>query len=198
MTTTIEPGGHLGSGEASQSEEAAPGVVGLTTESIVPESLLDGGEVVHFAIKPAPWFILLVSLRWILAAAMVACLAWMDVVAPYYRMFALQAAVLIAAARLGWAAMEWVSRLYVLTNRRAMSIRGVTKVEVFECALDRIQNTYLVLSPPERLARVGTVAFQTAAASSGAGGTGTWRMVAKPLEVHEQLLTAIHRARPGI
>ncbi len=197
MTATIEPGGRVAPGEAAQSEETAPGLVGLTTESVVPESLLDGGEVVHFAIKPAPWFILLVSLRWILAAFMIACLAWIDVVAPDYRVFALQAAVLIAASRLGWATLEWVSRLYVLTNRRAMSIRGVTKVEVFECTLARIQNTYLVLSPLERLARIGTVAFQTAAASAGTGGTGTWRMVAKPLEVHEQLLAAIHRARPG-
>ncbi len=197
MTATIEPGGRVAPGEAAQSEETAPGAVGLTTESVVPESLLDGGEIVHFAIKPAPWFILLVSLRWILAAAMLACLAWMDVVAPYYRVFALQAAILIATARLGWAAMEWVSRLYVLTNRRVMSIRGVTKVEVFECTLDRIQNTYLVLSLPERLTRVGTVAFQTAAASAGVGGTGAWKMVTKPLEVHEQLLAAIHRARPG-
>ncbi len=197
MTATVEHGSRADTYEVAQSEESAPRAVGLTTEGVVPQSLLDGGEIVHFAIKPAPWFILLVSLRWILAAAMIACLAWMDVVAPYYRVFALQAAVLIAVARLGWAALEWVSRLYVLTNRRVMSIRGVTKVEVFECTLDRIQNTYMVLSPPERLARVGTVAFQTAAASSGAGGTGTWRMIAKPLEVHEQLLAAIHRARPG-
>jgi len=197
VKATTEPGDCAGPCGAAQSEESAPGAVRLTSESVVPPHLLDGGEIVHFAIKPAPWFIVLVSLRWIVAAAMIACLAWADVVAPHYRVSALQAAVLIAAARLGWAAMEWVSRLYVLTNRRVMSIRGVTKVEVFECALDRIQNTYVTLPLLERLARVGTVTFQTAAASSGVGGTGAWRIVAKPLEVHEQLLAAIHRARPG-
>lgn len=193
---STRPGGFVGFGEAAQSEESAPRTVGLTTENALPSHLLDGGEIVHFAIKPAPWFILLVSLRWIVAAIMLACLAWVDGVAPYYRVAALQAAVLLAAARLGWAAMEWVSRLYVLTNRRVISIRGVTRVEIFECSLDRIQNTHVVLSPPERLARVGTVAFQTAAAGSP-GGTGTWRMVAKPLEVHERLLAAIQRVRPG-
>ena len=194
MKATTEHGDCAGCGQAAQSEETVPGAVGLTSETVVPPHLLDGGEIVHFAIKPAPWFIVLVSLRWIVAAAMIACLAWADVVAPDHRVSALQAAVLIAAARLGWAAMEWVSRLYVLTNRRVMSIRGVTKVEIFECMLDRIQNTYVTLV---RLGRVGTLTFQTAAASGGVGGTGTWRIVAKPLEVHEQLLAAIHRARPG-
>ncbi len=196
MTPSIEPPACTSCGQTAPSDESAPGAIGLTPEAVVPPHLLDGGEIVHFAIKPAPWFILLVSLRWIVAAGMLACLAWVDVVAPSYRVNALQAAVLIVAGRMGWAAMEWVSRLYVLTNRRVISIRGVAKVEVFECMLDRIQNTHVVLSPPERLVRVGTIAFQTAAAGS-TGGTGTWRMVAKPLDVHEQLLAAIQRARPG-
>ena len=167
--------------------------VRLPVEAMVPSHLLDGGEVVHFAIKPSPWFVLLSSLRWVTAMVLVAGLGMTEVVTPSYRTYVLQMAILFAGARLGWAMLEWVSRLYVLTNRRVMSIRGVFRVEMFECTLDRIQNTGLTLSLSERTVRVGTIAIQTAAAGSG-GGTGFWRMVARPLEVHEKLREAIRRA----
>jgi len=166
--------------------------VGLAVKEILPAHLLDGGEVVHFAIKPSAWFVLLVSLRWIAVAVFLACLAGADLVAPAYRVYVLNVAILVAGTRLGWATIEWVSKLYVLTNRRVMSIRGVFNVQMFECSLDRIQNTYLTLALSERLVRVGTVSFQTAA---GDGGTGSWQSVARPLEVHEKLREAIGRAQ---
>jgi uncharacterized membrane protein YdbT with pleckstrin-like domain len=100
-------------------------------------------------------------------------------------------AVVVAGARLAWAILEWVSRLYVLTNHRVMRIRGVFYVELFECALSRLQNTYATFSPLERLSRTGTITFQTAA--GGPGGTASWRIVSRPLEVHEKLREAIRR-----
>jgi uncharacterized membrane protein YdbT with pleckstrin-like domain len=92
---------------------------------------------------------------------------------------------------MGWATLEWVSRLYVLTNRRVMRLRGVFNVELFECALSRIQNTYVTLSVGERATRTGTVTFQTA---GGPGAEASWRIVARPLEIHERLREAIGRA----
>jgi len=166
--------------------------VGLAVKEILPAHLLDGGEVVHFAIKPSAWFVLLVSLRWMAVALFLASLAGADLIAPAYRVYVLNVAILVAGTRLGWATIEWVSRLYVLTNRRVMSIRGVFKVQMFECTLERIQNTYLTLGLSERLVRVGTVTFQTAA---GEGGTGSWQSVARPLEVLEKLREAIDRAQ---
>ena len=179
----------------AQAEGPSGSAVGLATEAIVPTHLLDGGEVVHFAIKPSPWFVLLVSLRWVVVAAFIACIAGTDVVTAAYRPYAFKVAIALAGARLVWATLEWVSRLYVLTNRRVMSIRGVFSIEMFECALNRIQNTYLTLAAVERIVRVGTVSFQTAAAGGGTGGTGAWQIIAKPLEVHEKLRDAINRAQ---
>ncbi|MFQ5411651.1 MAG: PH domain-containing protein [Phycisphaerae bacterium] len=176
---------------AAQSESTPGGAVGYTVEEMVPAHLLDGGEVVHFAIKPSAWFVLLTSLRWMVIAGCLAGLATTSLVGPSYGGYLFQLAILVAGGRLAWATIDWVSRLYVLTNRRVMSIRGVFSVELYECSLDRIQDTRLTLSPAERLARVGTVTFQTA---SG-GGSGFWRIVSRPLEVHEKLRDAIRRAR---
>lgn len=194
MTMICEPPRQSRRNIVAHAEGSSGTAVRMPAEEMVPSHLLDGGEVVHFAIKPSPWFILLVSLRWVAVTVLVAGLAVTDIVTASYRSYLLQLAILLAGARLGWATLDWVSRLYVLTNRRVMSIRGVFKVELFECMLDRIQNTDLSMSLGERLLRVGTIAFHTAA-SGGNGGTGLWRIVARPLEVHEKLREAINRAR---
>ncbi len=97
--------------------------------------------------------------------------------------------------RLGWATLQWVSRLYVLTNRRVLRLRGVLDVVLFECPLHKIQNTWLTLSLAERLTRVGTITLQTAGGSATSGGTASWRLISRPLEVHEKLRSAINRAQ---
>jgi hypothetical protein len=92
----------------------------------------------------------------------------------------------------GVAALQWVSRLYVLTNRRIMRLTGILNVDLFECPLTKIQHTYLTLAWYERLTGVGTIAFAT----SGTGGTeASWTHVQNPLELHERVRSAIHRAQ---
>jgi uncharacterized membrane protein YdbT with pleckstrin-like domain len=106
-----------------------------------------------------------------------------------YQWILFQAGFWLTAGRLAWATLEWVSRLYVLTNRRVMRIRGVFNVDLFECSLDRIENTSTSLTLGERLVRVGTVSFETA------GGGASWRMVPRALELHERLREAMGRAK---
>lgn len=168
----------------------------LTMQQAIPAHLLDGGEIVHLAIKPSPWFVLLVSLRWVLVGIAIMVLSMMeDLPIPFTsKWYLYHLGLWMAVGRLAWGMLEWVSRLYVLTNRRVMRIRGVFSVEVFTCSLDRIQNTYITLSVSERLTRTGTVTFQTAAAG-GAGGAASWRVISRPLEVHEQLREAVRRAQ---
>ncbi len=179
---------------AAQAEGSTGTAVRFAGGEVVPAHLLDGGEIVHFAIKPSAWFIPLDSARWLGAAVAIALLAGTDVISSGYRLLVLQAAVLLAALGLGWATLEWVSRLYVLTNRRVMSIRGVVKVEMFECFLRRIQDARLAVSPLERMFRVGSVLLQVGSESGGAP-SASWRHVARPAEVHQKLCDAISRAR---
>jgi uncharacterized membrane protein YdbT with pleckstrin-like domain len=168
------------------------GAVGLTVPEVVPAHLLGGDEVVHFAIKPSPWFVILVSLRWLGLGILLILAAGLEVVSPQYRWLFYQSGFAVAGARLAWAMLEWVSRLYVLTDRRVMRIRGVFNVDLFECTLERIQNTITALPLTERIVRVGSISFHTA---GGSGGAASWRIVARPLEIHEQLREAIRRAQ---
>lgn len=183
---------------AAHTEGAAGGVARLGFGEMVPVHLLDGGEIVHFSIRPSTWFVLLESMRWITFAALLVVMAFTGVIDTNYRDDVIKLAILIAGGRLLWSSLEWVSRMYVLTNRRVMSIHGVFKAELFECALDRIQSTQLLISIGERLVRAGTVAFQPAQAEGVLGGSHSWRTVARPQEIHEKLRQAIGRARhPG-
>ncbi len=166
----------------------------MSAADLVPVHLLDGGEVVLFAIKPSLWFILFASVRWLIVLGAVVLMA--PYLSPVVGRPSLtlidKAAVVLAAGRVGFAILEWASRLYILTNRRVMRIRGVFNVNLFECSLLKIENTDVTLSWFERLFGLGTVSFATA-------GTGpyetSWTCVARPLEVHEQVRAAINRAR---
>lgn len=161
----------------------------------MPAQLLDGGELVILAIKPSLWFILFVSARWLIGTILIAALLLqLGTSLSLYGLgpaALIKAALAIIAARLAIGLLQWVSRLYVLTNRRVMRIRGIFHVDIFECPLTRIQNTFLTLAIHERLVRLGSIHFATA-------GTGrveaTWQHIAHPLEVHERLRQAIRRA----
>ena len=160
---------------------------------LVPARLLDGGETVLLAIKPSLWFVAFNSFRWILILSLVVVgVLWMSPGwQPVEPRLLIQTAIGFMVLRLAVATLQWVSRLYVLTNRRIMRIRGVFNVDIFEANLTRIQNTYLRLNWYERVFRLGTIDISTA-------GTGSveasWENVPRPLEVHE----AIRRATSSV
>lgn len=159
----------------------------------VPARLIQDGEQIVLAIKPSPWYILLVSLPVLLAAT--AVFAGVYVFRPYLPGLSLRTAFSLCAlawvVRLFVALLEWLSRIYVLTNLRVLRIKGVLRVDVFECPLGRIQNTVLSLTLLERLWGLGSIYFATA-------GTGAmeaaWLMIARPQEVHEIVVSWIRRA----
>jgi hypothetical protein len=190
MATTSNPAG------LHQAHAESPPVAGLAAEELVPARLLNGGELVILAIKPSLWYIPIWSFRWILAMGLVVGLAlWSEPRwTPTTSKVVMQAAIVLLLLRVGLATLQWVSRLYVLTNRRLMRIRGILNVDIFECQLPKIQNTFLRLSWYERLLRLGSIDIATA-------GTGvveaTWHNVPRPLEVHEAIRKAIVQSRGG-
>jgi uncharacterized membrane protein YdbT with pleckstrin-like domain len=178
--------------EAQGAESKSVGAVEL-----LPAHLLDGGEIVILAIKPSLWFIIFSSARWLITMGVVAALAGFigRHIPQLNSPTIIQGASVLAAARLGLAVLQWVSRLYVLTNRRIMRLTGILNVDLFECPLTKIQNTYLSLAWYERVTGLGTISFATA----GTGGVeASWANVNNPLELHERVRSAIHRAQhPG-
>lgn len=155
---------------------------------------LDGNEIVEFSIKPSLWFIPIVSLKWVLITVLLG--AALAVVLSGHMtpqaLLAFQVLAGIAVLRIGVGALQWASRLYVLTNRRVMRFRGVLSVEVVECPLTKISGVDLRVLGHQRLLRLGTVLMTPADPQAP---PIQWDDLAHPQEIHERLVRAVRRAQ---
>lgn len=191
MATTQEQA----KGVAHRAEDAAP----LSPEyvaSVVPQELLHGDEIVVLLIKPSLWFIILTSFRFLLATVLVGVLA--------VRIFALStgpyvsattvayATCLMCIARLVWAVLVWTSHVYMLTNRRVVTIKGVVNVTMSQANLRKIQRTALYRPWLLRIFGVGTIGLATAATETF---DATWVMVGRPVATHEAIVAAINKVQ---
>lgn len=171
------------------------GLIARGATSIIPQKLITDGEVVLLALKPSLWFILLVSVRWLVGAALTIVLV--ELLRPWLAeritQHAEQLAVLAAAVRLIIGSLEWLGRVYVLTDRRVMRLRGVMRIDLFECPLSKLQKTELALPMSERVLGCGTVLFSTAA--SAGSPDAAWQTLAQPARVYRTVLEAIERYR---
>jgi len=156
--------------------------------------LLDGDEIIELSIKPSLWFVAIVSLRFILAVAVVAALIdWTarSSGAPLTSYVAILA-VLGAAGRLAVAGLQWASRVYILTNRRVMRMAGVLNVVVDDCRLKLVGGTNLVLAPAPRLLGLGSIRITP----SGDGQSPiVWEHVARAGAIYAKLVRAIKKAQ---
>jgi membrane protein YdbS with pleckstrin-like domain len=155
--------------------------------------LLDGGEIIELCIRPSPF--LIVSLSWpiVLAASLLAIVVAVATGGQLDRNAIVTFQVLggIAAIRTTVAALQWSTKLYVLTNRRVIRFRGVFSVESVECPLPQIASAELRVTPLQRLAGLGSIVMRPA---SPQRATVSWDQVASAADVHERLLRAIARA----
>lgn len=163
--------------------------------AMLPEQLLHEGEIIILLLKPSPWFILLECLPmlgWIglflTAGLVLASQGWYVI----GRTDMVLAALTLAGLRLFWQFLEWLSRVYVLTDRRIVRVRGVVRVQVFECALSRVQHTQVIFNLRERLLGLGSIYIATAGT---VGADVSWRMLSRPLEVHQIILKTLDRYR---
>jgi len=188
IPTVLDPPRSLVEAQAEPTEAAT-----YVAEEMVPARLLDGGEIVILAIKPSLWFILFSSFKWLLAMGLVIALspALANTLQAMTQTTIVQAALALIGLRVGLAVLQWACRLYVLTNRRIMRIRGVLNIDIVEMQLTKIQNTYLSFDLHERLFRLGSIAF---ASAGTADIEAAWINVSRPLEIHEQIRKAIHKA----
>ena len=172
--------------------QAPPRILALG--QVVPGHLLHGGEIVILALKPSIWFLVFVSVRWLFVGAAMILLA--PVIAQWYTFFTqtmiTQAALVIVSGRLIVALLQWSSRLYILTNRRVMSCRGVMQVTIFEAPLVEIRNTCVRQRRVEKIFDVGSVGLSL----SEAGMVDSWwEQIPKPHDAHDRIRRAIQKAR---
>lgn len=163
---------------------------------LLPEQLLQPGETIILLIKPSPWSILLRSLGSLIILTLlilvgltavrrglIVCVTSSDVM--------LLGLVLIGV-RLIVQFMDWLGRIYVLTDRRVVRVQGVMRVNVLECSLNRIQHTTATYTLWERLFGLGTIGFATAGQPAA---MIHWRMIDRPMEVHRIVIQTLHRYR---
>ncbi len=151
-------------------------------------------EQVHLSIKPALRSIILRSLPTAIGLALAAALAWWLLATmgrAGLRMPVLHASGVLLGARVLWEVLVWLSRRYVLTDQRVMSISGVIVRQVREVPLARVQNTVLVRSLGERLFGLGTIGV---ASAGSAWIEVAWVMITHPA----RRLDAIRQAMRGV
>jgi hypothetical protein len=157
--------------------------------------ILQDGEVVILIVKPSLWFLVLSSLPFAAVASIL--LLWLLISTNPSRpetVAYVEAAVVIAVGRVMWAILQWMGRFYILTDLRILRLGGVFTIELFDCPLRKIARTRVVASTLERLVRTGTIEVIP---QEGSWGLGNWQTIAQPMEVHEQIVATIHRAKQG-
>jgi uncharacterized membrane protein YdbT with pleckstrin-like domain len=167
--------------------------VAAARPAALSRTILADGEIVLLDLKPSPWFVLMVSAPGIALGVLVLLVANLGLVADLYprgRTLLQQVGLWIIIARLIWAVLQWAARRYILTDRRLIRQKGVLNVNVFECRLDRLQNTFILRTLVQRVLGIGTIFFATA----GTGGIeATWLHIRNPGDVHREITKAASR-----
>jgi uncharacterized membrane protein YdbT with pleckstrin-like domain len=162
---------------------------------VVPEQILHEDEVVLLLAKPSILFIFYSSAWFVVTALMLGVLIAQLTLLGTSGYFTPTTVAVIAAlavvGRLIWALLVWTSHIYMLTNQRIVTIKGVLNVHMFQANLRKIQKTDVYRPLVQRLLGTGTLAFSTAAA--GGDIDSTWVMIARPDETHEQIVAAINK-----
>ena len=174
---------------AAAGSAVAPARSSMAT--LLSAHILNDGELVLLVLRPSLWFILLSSLRFSAAVliAVIGMKLWGRAISD--RIYIDIAAVAIVA-RLMFAVVAWMGRLYVLTDMRILRLSGVFSVDVFDCPLRKVARTRLSFPIRERLLRLGSIEIVPSDADAQAT---VWSMIARPVEVHETVTAAISRAK---
>ena len=162
--------------------------------ALLTRHILRDGEVVLLILKPSLWFVVLASMRFagVVLIGVIAAKLWLKPPVAAVRVAELGA--FLIAARLMWAVLQWMGRLYVLTDLRVLRLSGVFNVDVFDCALRKVAHARLHRSFRERLLRLGSIEIVPLDDGCPAGD---WRTIKRPERVLETIEDTIRRAKQG-
>ncbi|MGA2584422.1 MAG: PH domain-containing protein [Tepidisphaeraceae bacterium] len=180
---------HPAEGAAAAPQPGAARATSLAT--LLANHVLRDGELVLLVIKPSLWFIPFNSA--VFSAITIICAASLAML--NHRMhdrFYIELAFLVIAGRLIWVTLQWLNRLYILTDLRVLRFSGVFVVDMFDCPLRKVVRTRIVSPPRERFVRVGSIEIIPRDETMP---TAVWQTIAKPYEILEQLRAAIKRAK---
>ena len=173
-----------------ESATAAASVGKTSLALLLSRHILRDGELVLLILKPSLWSILLSSLRFGAAVLIAMCAAML--LDERHSLRYLEAAIFLLAGRIGWSVLQWMGRLYILTDLRIVTLGGVFNIGIFDCPLRRVRTARLLRPMRERILGLGSVEILPADESSPAG---LWQTIPRPVESHEQIVAAINRAQ---
>jgi hypothetical protein len=187
----------LGDGTAVLGDAAAvPSVTSVA--SLLERRVLRDGELILLILKPSRWYILLSSLLFAGCVAIIACalhLSFMSQTSQSPSRYFIDAGLFVVSCRIMWAILNWMGRIYVLTDQRILRISGVFSIEIFDCPLRKLARARVVRPFGERLLRLGTIEFYP----SDETRTGAaWQTVNRPTEVLEHIEAAVRKAKQGL
>lgn len=177
-------------------EGAAAEPLSAQAALMLPAQVLHPGEVVVLLLRPSPLYILLAPLRTLivilLGVLLVALVQRRGVDLGLSTADLVLAGAGLVGARLFWQVLEWLNRIYILTDRRVIRVRGVINVHVFERPLAEVRRVDLLRPAILRVFGLGTLGYIT-------NGDNTyeayWHMLAKPQEVHDTVNQTLKRYR---
>jgi len=180
------------SGSLNAADCPAPTAAVTPLGAMLVRHILRDGEIVLLALKPSLWFILLSSLRFIAIASILAlgAIAWEG--RHNREWFYIEAAIFLLAGRLMFAMLQWMGRLYILTDMRVIRLSGVFKLNIFDCALRKVARTQVTASLKESLCATGSIEIVAADESCP---SASWQTVSRPREVNELIVSTINRAK---
>lgn len=183
---------HASEGGAAAAADALPFRTSLA--ALLTGHILRDGEVVLLILKPSLWFIAFSAMRFAAAVLIIAIGAqlWMDHSRAAESIA--YAGAFLLAGRVMWAVLQWMGRLYVLTDLRIVRLSGVFNVEIYDCALRKVGTTRLTKTFREKLWRLGSIEILP---SDDSCAPSVWQTVKRPAEVHAKVQATIERAKQG-
>jgi hypothetical protein len=178
--------------QAASDACSAPTAAVTPLGAMLARHVVRDGEVILLALKPSFWFILLSSLRFSGVVSILALGAIASESRYNREWFYIEAAIFLIAGRIMWAVLQWMGRLYVLTDMRVIRLSGVFKLDIFDCALRKVARTQVSASVKERVCGTGTIEIVPADESCP---SGFWQTVRRPAEVNELIVSTINRAK---
>lgn len=180
----------------------SPGAAVVTPSATVPLAALLAGHVIHdgeeiiLALRPSIWYMALSMLPFaaVVTTIMIASKVFDDAMPGPPRLYVATGSSVLAV-RFMFSILQWMSRLYVLTDLRILRLSGIFAYSIFDCPLRKIARTRVLYTMRERCCRVGSIEIIP---SDETLSIDIWQTVPRPCWVNEQINHAILRARRGM
>ena len=158
--------------------------------------VLQGDEIIQLIIKPSIWYVFFLSVRWAIAGAVAGGAAVLSASSGWTPAHSLvcNLAVLLVLTRVAYAILQWASRVYLLTNRRVMRIKGVLRADMRSLLLHRISAIELRSPIHQRWLNLGTLEIR---GTDERAQPVHWTFVLGAEDLRETLQKAIQRAQSG-